>query len=265
MVRVHLHSDDPEPVFGLAETIGVVSRAKAEDMSAQHTRYRASGSGAGAAIGVLALSPGPGFDTIFESLGVAVVRMGEAVKPAAGDIAAAANALGNSSVIVLPNHKNVVMAARQAVSLARCSLLVVATESMPQGIAAAIAFDAGQPADANVEDMEEARTEVATVEVTTAAADRTADGLAVREGDAIGLINGRLVARSADPLDALIAALNRLADDGSGLIALYGGAEVDRAALERARAAVQARFRGATVEAAMGGQPLYTFIASFER
>jgi dihydroxyacetone kinase-like predicted kinase len=264
-MRVHLHCDDPEAVFEAAAALGTVSRAKADDMGAQHGRFRASGSGASERVALLALSTGAGFDAIFESLGAHVLHLGDIVKPAAGDIAAAANALGVPDVIVLPNHKNVVLAARQATGLARCTLSVVATESMPQGIAAAVAFDAGQPLSTTVEDMDEARHEVVTVEVTTASADRTADGLSVRAGDAIGLINGRLVARAGAPADALLAALNRIADDGGGLVTIYGGSEVDAAELERVRGAIAARFRDATVEAAAGGQTLYSFIASVER
>lgn len=264
-LRVHLHTDDPEAVFAAAGRLGRVGRAKAEDMTAQHSRFRATGTGAGARIAVLALTTGPGFDQVFESLGAHPMRLVDIVKPAAGDIAAAANALGVPDVIVLPNHKNVIMAARQAAGIARCSLSVVPTRSLPQGIAAAVAFDPAQPLDVNVEEMDEAAGQVVTIEVTVAAADRNAEGISVRAGEAIALINDRLVGKAAAPLDALVGALNRLADDGEGLITIYGGADISSADLERARTLVAGRFPGATVEAVEGGQPLYPFIASIER
>jgi dihydroxyacetone kinase-like predicted kinase len=234
-------------------------------MAAQHGRWEATGSGAGVPVAVLALSPGEGFDAIFESLGAHPARLGDIVKPAAGDIAAAANALRVPDVIVLPNHKNVLLAAQQAAQMARCSLSVVPTSSVPQGIAAALAFDPARPLRENLEHMREALEDVVTIEVTTAATDRRAEGLSVKAGDAIGLLNGRLVTRADDPVEALVATLNRAAEDGAGLITLYAGANVSAEDLERARRAIVARFRDATVEALSGGQALYHFIASLER
>lgn len=263
-VRVHVHTDAPEPFLAEAAAFGRVTRAKVEDMTRQHGTYRATGSGAGAKIGVLAMSPGPGFDAIFASLGVHVAPLDQ-LKPAAGDIAAAAARLGTPDVIVLPNHANVLLAARQASSLARCTVTVVASQSLPQGIAAALAFDATRSLRANVGEMEEAMRAVTTIEVTVAAADRTADGVVVKAGDAIALINGRLVGRGANPLEVLVGALNRLADDGEGLITVYGGAEIDHVTLEATRTKVAARFPAATVDAHAGGQAVYSYIASIER
>jgi dihydroxyacetone kinase-like predicted kinase len=265
LARVHLHCDDPEPVFAEAATLGALSRVKAEDMAAQHGRFQQTGSGAGARIALLALSPGPGFDSVFESLGAHTAPLGEVVKPAAGDIARAADALGVPDVIVLPNHRNVLMAARQAAGLARCKLSVVPSESLPQGIAAAVAFDAGEALASNLADMAEAMREVVTIEVTIAAADRRADGLSVRAGDSIALINGRLIARAASPGEALIGALNRVAEDGSGLITVFVGKEAAPGEADVTRERLGRRFRDATVEVVEGGQPLYHFIASVER
>ncbi|WP_322795399.1 DAK2 domain-containing protein, partial [Tepidiforma sp.] len=166
--RVHAHTGDPERLAQQAAKLGTVSRLKVDDMTAQHARFRAGGSGATARTGLLAISRGAGFDAVFESLGAAVLDMGDVEKPAAGEIARLADALHTADVIVLPNHRNILLAAEQAAGLTRCTLHVVPTLSLPQGIAAALAFDP----DAAVRDllarMAEAAGRVKTVEVTTA-------------------------------------------------------------------------------------------------
>lgn len=261
-VRVHLHADDGEAVLAQAAQLGVVSRAKLEDMAAQHARFRSSGSGAGQRLAVLALSHGVGFDRLFESLGAAVADLGEVVKPAAGTIAGAAEQLGKADVIVLPNHGNVVLAARQAAALARCSLHVVATESLPQGIAAVLAFNAEAPVAENVERMAAAAAAVTTVEVTNAAADRSADGIAVRRGQAIALVDGVLKAAAASSGAALLAGLAAAGADGASLVTLYAGAGHEDE-LDGLAAAVVGRF-AVQVDAQLGGQPLSAVVASVE-
>jgi hypothetical protein len=262
--RVHAHSAEPEALLAAAARLGRVFRAKIENMDAQHRLYRESGSGAGAQVAVIALSRGAGFDAIFKSLGAAISDLGTIEKPPAGDIAAAADALGVLDVIVLPNHRNVVMAAKLAAGLARCTLHVVPTESLPQGIAAAMAFNPTDSVAANVAGMAKAREGVHTVEVTTAAAGRTADGITVAKGQAIALVDGRLVAAADAPMEALLTGMAKAHADAASLVTIYGGNDIGPAELERIREAVAAAMPGVEVEALTGGQPLYSLIASVE-
>jgi DAK2 domain fusion protein YloV len=264
LARIHVHCLDPQPLIDAASQFGTVSRVKAEDMGAQHERFKASGSGAGARIAVLAMSRGAGFDAVFESLGATVSDLGLVEKPPAGQIADAADALRIPDVIVLSNHKNVRLAAEQAVSLAKCTLHLVPTTSLPQGIAAAMAFDPDESVAANVAAMSEAAKGVTTIEVTIAAASRTADGVDVREGQAITLLDGRLVAAAATTREALLAGLRLSAPARGSLVTIYGGEDTPPAELEAARTEVEAAFDGVEVEALSGGQPLYPFIASVE-
>ncbi|MCC7364320.1 MAG: DAK2 domain-containing protein [Dehalococcoidia bacterium] len=263
-VRVHLHADDGEAVLRGAEELGRVSRAKLEDMSVQHLRFRASGSGAGARLGVLALSRGEGFDRLFESLGAAVGDLGDVVKPPAGEIAQAAEELGKADVIVLPNHSNVVLAARQAVDLARCTVHLVETRTLPQGLAAALAFDPEANVEENLARMREAAAGVVTVEVTTAAADRTADGIAVRTGQAIALVDGTLVAAEETPLAALLAGL-AVAGFGDGALVTVFTGEGHAGDSEQVAAAIANLFPGVEVDMQDGGQPIYVYVASVEQ
>lgn len=264
LIRVHAHTLEPQALVDAAERLGTVSRLKVEDMTAQNVRYRASGSGAGARVGLLALSRGAGFDEVFMSLGAAVSDLGVIEKPPAGEIAAAADALGIPDVIVLPNHKNVLLAAEQAKGLTRCTLHVIPTASLPQGVAAALAFTPDDTVAELVESMGSAAQAVRTVEVTTAGASRTVDGVAVGEGQAIVLLDGVLVAAAGTPGEALAAGLDRANLQAGALVTIYGGEGLEPGALERARAETESAHPGVEVETVAGQQALYQFIASIE-
>ncbi len=263
-VRVHAHSEQPEALLEGAAALGRVSRAKVDDMSAQNVRFRSEGSGATAKVALLAMSRGAGIDQVFQSLGAAVADLGEVVKPPAGEIAAAAEGLGVADVIVLPNHKNVILAAEQAKGLARCSLHVLPTESIPQGIAAAVAFNGAENVKTNLAAMRVALGGVATVEVTVAAADRSADGVQARKGEYIAIFDDRLVASRADLGVALVAGLGLAGASTAALVTLYTGAAVREAEGVGLVERVRAEFPGVEVERIEGGQPLYPVIASVE-
>ena len=262
LARVHVHTLQPEALIAAIEDLGTVSRVKIEDMTAQQQRFSATGSGANASVAVLAMSRGAGFDAVFESLGAAVSDIGSIEKPSAGQIADAANALGVPDVIVLPNHQNVLLAANQASSLARCNIHVVPTRSLPQGIAATFAFDADNPVADNVAAMTSAASTVRTIEVTTASTDSVADGVAVSAGQAIALLDGRLVAAEGTPMEALSGALRRIGT--AGLLTIYGGEDASPALLDAAAASAREALPDAEVEVLAGGQPLYIFVVSAE-
>lgn len=261
LARVHVHTERPEALLEAAGRLGTPRRVKVDDMGAQRERFEAAGSGATAAVGLLALSRGAGFDRLFESLGARVVDLGDREKPAAGEIARAAEEIGAADVIVLPNHKNVLLAAEQARQLARCTLHVVPTATLPQGVAAALLFDPGQRAPDLAARMAEAAQRVRTVEVTVAAASRTADGVEVQAGQGIALVDGRLAAAMATPEEALAAGLKEAGAADGALVTVYAGAGGDA---EAARAAAAAAAPGAEVEVIDGGQPVYPYIASVE-
>ncbi|MEO8538301.1 MAG: DAK2 domain-containing protein [bacterium] len=264
LVRVHAHSQHPQELLDAAELLGRLTRVKVEDMSAQNVRFNATGSGAGVKVAILAMSRGDGFDAIFESLGAAVSDLGVVEKPPAGQIASAADQLRIADVIVLTNHKNVLLAAQQAATLTHCTLHVVPTASLPQGIAAAMAFDPADNAAANVREMAAAVASVRTVEVTRAGASRTSDGVTVNSGDAIVLVDGKLISGHEDEETALLAGL-RSADLRPGqLVTVYAGEGIDAARSTTLAERVRALAEGLEVEVMHGGQPLYPYIASVE-
>lgn len=264
LARVHVHTLDPERFLAAAGELGELRRVKVEDMSAQHARFTREGSGAGAKVAILAMSRGAGFDAVFEGLGAAVSDLGVVEKPSAGQIAAAADALLAPDVIVLPNHKNVVLAAEQARAISRATLHIAPAATLVQGIAAAMAFDPDETASTNLAAMAEATSTVRTVEVTVATTARRSDGVAVREGQALALLDGRLVAAVASPAEALAAGIAAAKPGRGALVTLYAGEHIGDAELEGTTAMIRAQFPGVDVEALRGDQPLYTYIASIE-
>jgi len=264
LARVHAHSQEPQALLDGAEAFGRVSRSKVENMDAQNARFEATGSGAGAKVALLAMSRGDGFDDIFESLGATVSDLGLVEKPPAGQIAAAADELRVPDVIVLANHKNVLLAAEQAKTLTSSTLHVVPTTTLPQGVAAAMAFDPQESSAENVRAMAAAAAAVTTVEVTIAGASRTIDGVTVVEGHAIALVDGKLVATAEAASDALLRGIRHAAPGKGALITLYPGEDTDEAGAAAALEAIRAEFPAAEVESVNGGQPLYPFIASLE-
>ncbi len=261
LARVHLHTEEPEALIAAVAPLGTPARVKIDDLRAQRQQFEQVGSGATAAVGLLALSRGEGFDRVFESLGARVLDLGRQEKPAAGDIARAAEAVGAADVIVLPNHENVLLSADQARSLARCTLHVVPTRTLPQGVAAALAFDPALRAPELAERMARAAAQVRTVEVAVAAASRVADGVAVEAGQGIAVVDGKLVAACGSIEDALSAGIVAAGGPEAGLITVYVGEEGDAAAAEQL---VRTAFPHAEVEVIAGGQPLYPYIVAVE-
>lgn len=263
LARVHAHSLEPQLLLDAAETLGKLSRVKVEDMAAQNERLDATGSGAGMKSALLAMSHGEGFDALFRDLGAHVAPLGSIVKASAGEIAAAADALRVADVVLLPNHKNVLLAAQQAVTLAGCTIHIVPAATLAQGVAAAIQFDGKVLPAKNLEEMTEVLPAIKTVEVTVALSDRMADGITVKAGQAIALADGTLVAATQSPLEALVAGLAASGVADAELVTVYRGEDAadDSAAISIAIAGVA---EDAEVEVLDGGQPLYHYIAAIE-
>lgn len=263
VLRVHVHADDARAPVAVAEQFGAISRLKVDDMGEQASRLAGGEAAATARVAVLALSSGRGFDRAFRDFGAKVAPLGEMVKPSAGDIARAADAMGVPDVIVLPNHENVLLSAQQAVDLTGCDLHVVPSKTLPQGLAALLSYDPEQGIAHNVREMKAGLDGVATVEVTQATADRTADGVDVKAGEFIALAEGRLVASTADALTALVEGARAAAPEDASLVSVFLGqdANVDEAEIS---GRLGAELPGAELEIVDGGQALYVFIASIE-
>ena len=271
VLRVHVHAEDPAPVIELAGTMGAVSQVNVADMDEQHRQFssdRRAASEEGDAvqdIAVVAVAWGDGNQEVFRELGAAeVLAQGGVDNPSVRELSQAVEAVDSASVILLPNHPNVVPAAAQAAALSEGRVRVVQARSMPQGIAALLAFVDGRSVDQNVSDMESAIAAVRTGEVCLAERDARVDGRDVVQGEVIGLLDRKLVAAGGEPADVL-ASLLRLSEVSSDdLVTIYWGDPVSSEDAEAALDRMEEQFPGAEVELVRGGQHGYHYIVSIE-
>jgi len=216
-------------------------------------------------LAVVAVAPGSGIAEVFASLGVAaIVEGGQTMNPSTQDMLNAIEALPTDRVIILPNNKNIVLAAQQASGLTAKSLAVVPTTSVPQGIAALLALDPDGELEAVSQAMRQAVGGVKTIEVTVATRTVELDGVQVQEGQVIALLNGKLSV-SGDDLEAvLLQALEKADAPQAELISLYYGAGLTAIQANKLGDRVREKWPRVEVEIVRGGQPHYQFIASLE-
>ena len=266
-LRVHAHAEDPGPLLSLGASIGTLDQINIQNMDAQHTQFMArhgyvSETGA---LAVVAVSPGPGIGRVLTDLGAAaLVPGGQTMNPSAAELMDAARGLHAERVVLLPNNPNILMAAQQAAELSDGAVSVVPSRTVPQGIAAMLAFNPDLEAEANLQAMTAAMDSVRSAEVTTAVRSTTIDGIRVEQGQAIALLDGHLAAAAATPAEALLAAVERAAPGEGSLVTLYYGADVDAEAARAAADEVAARFAGVETEVIEGGQPHYHYFVSIE-
>ena len=273
VVRVHAHAEDPGPLLSMGAAMGALDQINIQNMDLQHQEFMTlhgygddDGELAEApAIAVIPVAPGDGIARVFRSLGAAAsVSGGQTMNPSAADIIAAVQKTNAAFTIVLPNNKNIVLAAEQAAELADSSIAVVPSRSVPQGVAAMLAFNPDLTGEENAEAMRRALSDVRSGEITTAVRSTTIDGVDVQEGQAIALLDGTLAAAAATPNDALAALLDAAGLDGESLVTLFYGAGLSEETAQEAADAIGARFAGAEVEVHEGGQPHYHYLVSIE-
>ncbi|HEY8496836.1 MAG TPA: DAK2 domain-containing protein [Limnochordales bacterium] len=224
-----------------------------------------AGNGAPKAIGVVAVAQGEGWRRLLESLGVdQVVSGGQTMNPSAAELVAAIEAVDASDVVVLPNNRNIVFTARQAVELTDRRVHVVPTRTAAAGVAAMMAYTPEGDAEAVAKTMSEAAERVRTAEITYAARDSEAWHIAVRAGDCIAVVGGEVRAVAADPEAAALAALREMVTPDDSLISIYYGQDVAAEAAEALAERVRAEWPSCDVEVYMGGQPVYYYILSVE-
>jgi dihydroxyacetone kinase-like predicted kinase len=184
------------------------------------------------------------------------------MNPSTEELLAAITAANARTVIVLPNDKNVILAAQQAAKVSSISVHVVPTRNVAQGMAALVAFDPAKDLADNAKAMGEVADRAHGIEVTSAVRDATIDGETVRKGEAMALLDGRVVAHGEDEVTVLCEAAKRLTE--SEIFTLYGGADVDEARVQHAAQRLRKACPQVSVEVAHGGQPHYPFIVAAE-
>jgi DAK2 domain fusion protein YloV len=286
LVRVHIHTLDPGTLIAQATRYGTLQKLKVEDMTRQHheileqdppapdrdaagdPEHANGGNGhngiSTGQVGVVAVAVGDGFRRIFEELGAGVVEGGQTMNPSTEDLLAAVNASGQDEVIILPNNKNVIMTAQQVSSLSDKSVTVVPSRTVPQGISALLNLDPSADLRANSAAMSSALDGIQTIEVTKAVRSTSVNGLKIKNGDMIALVNGKITRAGKDAVEVMDSAIEGLQPDGYELCTIYAGVDVQDDEAERVAGHVRELFPGLEVQLQRGEQDHYPFILSLE-
>jgi len=216
-------------------------------------------------IAVLAVASGPGLVKAFKSMGAtAIIEGGQTMNPSTQDMLNAIESVPYDDVVLLPNNRNVILAAKQVPGLTKKHLEVVETHSVPEGVAAVVAFRAERNLAENVAAMRAEAQRVQTIEVTHAVRDTRSNGLKVRKGDVIGLINNKLEFAGTDYVDVVSKALGKLGPDAYELVTVYRGEGASDDEMASLESAIRTKFPSLEVEVQQGGQQHYPFILSVE-
>jgi hypothetical protein len=271
-VKVHVHTREPDQIVRIGMTAGRLGDVVVEDLEAMAAEHaRATGISVAAppvpkertACGVVAVVPGPGFERIVISLGGTPLRGGATMNPSTEMLLEAIRKANADHVVVLPNDRNVIAAAEQAAKLAEDQkVTVVPTRSVPHGMSALVAFDPDGEGPAVARAMGEAAKGAHAIELTRAVRASHVDGQDVRAGEAIALLDGRLVAHGDDELAVLRDAAVQVAR--VELLTLYVGDKVEPARVAAAKDALREARGDVEVEVVDGGQPHYPFLVAAE-
>jgi len=285
IVKIHIHTDNPGAVMEEAMRIGPLSNLKIENMRFQHhgavsfldakennTLFSENAakivSKEKKNMGVVAISSGSGFKQIFEELGCDyVIEGGQTMNPSAEDIAKGISQVNADNVIVLPNNKNIVLAAKQAVYLCEGkNVIVIESKTLPQGITALINYMPENTPEKNSGDMTGALSEVATGQITYAVRDSNMDGQDVREGDYIGILDNKIVCSHQDLDITAKELINIMMSEGPDVITVYTGedAKSDEKTKTSISEYISDNYNDCEMEIVYGGQAIYHYIFSAE-
>lgn len=286
IVKTHVHTNDPGLAIQKALTHGSLSKIKIDNMREEHQERLIKDAEKSAAqqaaeeaakeapvstepekeMGFVAVSIGEGLNEIFKELGVDyMIEGGQTMNPSTEDVLDAIAKVSAKTVFVLPNNKNIILAANQAASLCEDKeVIVLPTKTIPQGITALINFIPEQSAKENEARMNEEITNVKTGQVTYAVRDTVIDDKEIHEGDYMGIGDAGILAVNTDIQAVFLDMIAEMVDEDSAIVSIYYGADVTEADAEALSSAVEKKFSDLEVELQMGGQPVYYYIASVE-
>lgn len=278
IIKVHVHSNEPGNVIQAALKYGQLINIKIDNMRYQHRNAQEGADEAKSEVklepvspdneyGFVAVCAGNGLSELFKDIGAdVVVSGGQTMNPSTDDILNAVKATPAKTVFVLPNNKNIIMAAEQAARLAEGrKVVVLQTKTIPQGISAMLMFDEEADADKNALAMTQAAESVQTALVTFAARDSEVEGVPVKKGEIMGLCNGKIRFVGADKVDIAFKAASKLIKKYQGeIVTLIYGEESAEEEAEALKQRLEEKFSDLEISIVNGGQPIYYFIISVE-
>lgn len=263
-IRVHIHTADPGAALSLGVSLGTLHRIKIDNMTEQSVRLAETERAAGT-LPVVAVVPGEGLAKVYKSMGAArIVAGGQTMNPSTQEMAQAVEAVDAPAVLILPNNPNVVAAAEQVAQVVGKQVEVVPSRTVAQGIAALLAYNPEESVEENARTMVARLESVHTVEVTRAVRDASMDGVSIKQGQYLGLVERKPTAAGNTPGEAMDRALDELELEAGYLVTLYYGEGVTSDEASILARALRERPDTPEVEVVWGGQPHYQYIASVE-
>ena len=280
MVKVHVHTNDPGLAIQKGLSMGSLSRMKIDNMREEHNerlirnasqlaaeeKRKQAASAEKKPYGFLSVSVGDGLDRIFKEIGVdQLISGGQTMNPSTEDILNAIAAINADTIFILPNNKNIILAAQQARDLTEGKkVVVVPTRNIPEGITAMVSFLPESSPEENLAAMQEAIRHLATAEVTYAVRDTTMDDFEIHAGDFMAIGQNGMLTVEKKVEDAVLNAIEKLTADGKELVTLYYGSDVSEQNAKLVKELAEARFEDCEVELNYGGQPVYYYFISAE-
>ena len=273
VIKVHIHTNDPGAVLSKAVQLGELSKIKIENMKEQHRHLVLEDELVTEEVtaeetkkyGFVSVAMGEGITNIFKDLGVdIVIEGGQTMNPSTQDILDAVNKINADNIFVLPNNKNIVMAASQAVEISDKNIIVIPSKTIPQGITALTVFNSEAEVEENKEAMTESLSNVTTASVTYAVRDTEMDGKEIKEGNILGLVEGKISEVGADIFEVCEKLLENTVTEDSELITILYGNDCNENEVNDFVEKIEDKYSDLDVQAYKGNQPLYYFILSVE-
>ena len=268
MIKVHVHSNSPGKVLQMALRLGELDKLKIENMREQNRELMEERKRNEKEFGLLSVSTGAGIDELFRALAVdALISGGQTMNPSIDAIASAINKINARNVFVLPNNSNIILAAQQASELTQKGVILIPTKTIPQGIAACMAYSKDATIAENEEAMKEAITDVVSGAVTYAVRDTKFDGNSVKKGDIIGLVNNHLSVSGKTVADTTIDLVRKMIQDRGDdacTVTLYFGEGQTEEDAQAIADKLQEAYEDAEFMVLAGGQPLYYYYVAVQ-
>ncbi|PTY79835.1 hypothetical protein B5V89_04560 [Heyndrickxia sporothermodurans] len=273
IVKVHIHSEQPGEVLTYAQQYGQLINMKIENMRQQHSTIidemhntlSSEQQVEKQEYGIIAVSMGSGIGNLFKSIGAnAIIEGGQTMNPSTEDILKAIDDVNAEKIIILPNNKNIIMAAEQAAQVASQEIIVIPSKTVPQGMAALLAFNPSLTLDENKNGMNEALQHVKTGQITYAVRDTTIDGITISKDDYMGIADGKIVGTNKNLVTATTSLLSNMLEEDDEIVTLIYGKDVSTNDVDEVVSYINQNYEDIEVEIHNGEQPLYSFIFSIE-
>ena len=270
IAKVHVHTEDPGLVLQEGLKYGALKKVKVDNMRNQHDAVLEKDQAVAInqeekAFAIVAVCAGDGLADIFKSQGVDyVISGGQTMNPSTEDIVKAIDAVNAKNVIILPNNKNIFMAAQSAAEVSEVPAAVVETRTVPQGFTSLLAFNPAQSLEENVEAMTASLSDVVSGSVTLAVRDTSIDGLEIHKDDNLGMVDGKIVVSNPDMTTTLKETFAKMIDEDSEIVTIYVGEEGNQELAEEISEYLESTYEDVEVEIHDGKQPVYPYLMSVE-